>query len=132
MSKIIVTITNIENIENLNIVKFDFLGNFLTMMSLELNQNIKIGTKVILSIKPSHISISKNFKGLVSSNQLLAKVKSCNNGKLLSSLTLLVQNTIFESLITAETVNNMDIKVGDEILMLINPSEISIREVIYD
>ena len=65
----------IENIDNLNIVTFDFLDSKLQMMSLDLNCDIKIGTKVILTVKPTHIGIAKDFNGDISyTNKLNATI----------------------------------------------------------
>ncbi|MDQ1338966.1 MAG: hypothetical protein QG567_115, partial [Campylobacterota bacterium] len=46
MNKIIAKVTNIKNIDSLNIVEFDSKGQKLTMMSLELFGNIKPLSKV--------------------------------------------------------------------------------------
>ena len=66
MSQIKSTITQIDHIDNLNIVTFDFYGHSLKMMSLELSDDIKVGKEVRLGIKPTHIAIAKDFSGVVS------------------------------------------------------------------
>ena len=126
---IIATIIEIENIDTLNIVKFNFHGNTLKMMSLELSDTIKVGKEVKLSIKPTHVAISKNFSGVVSfANQIKAKILSLENGKLLSSIFLSVENTILESIILADSSLKMDLKVDDEVTILIQASEISVSK----
>ena len=91
MSRIIATIISIDTVENLNIVKFSFNDTVLTMMSLDLNSDIKVGTKVNLAIKPTHVAIAKDFNGVVSySNQIKTTIKYINNGKILSSIKLSV------------------------------------------
>lgn len=132
MNKITAIVTHINNIDNLNIVKFDYYETQLTMMSLDLDKNIKIGTKVNLVVNPSHIAIAKDFNGKVSySNQLKTTIKSIENGKLLSSISLNLQdNTILESIITLSSSNKMNLKVNDNIIAFIKASELSIMEVI--
>ncbi len=131
MSQLIATVINIENIDNLNIVKFDYFDTQLTMMSLDLNTNIKIGTKVILGIKPTHIALAKDFSGIVSySNQIKSKIIDIDNGKLLSSIVLELHNTTLESIITLNSSKKMDLKVGDDITVFIKASELSIVEVL--
>ena len=89
MSQLVATIIKIQNIDNLNIVEFDFCGLTLKMMSLDLNENIQIGKKVKLSIKPTNIAIGKNISGDLSfSNKLVATIKSIENGQLLCSILL--------------------------------------------
>ena len=71
MSKIIARVVGIESIDNLNIVSFDFLGQELSMMSLDLNENIRIGVDVELIVKASSVAIAKDFSGDISySNQI--------------------------------------------------------------
>ena len=131
MSQIKAIITQIETVDNLNIVKFDFCGHGLKMMSLGLSDEISVGKEVILGIKPTHIVIGKDFSGLVSySNQIKAKITSCENGKLLSSIKLSVEDVVLESIITVESTLKMDLKVDDDVTMMIKASELSILKVL--
>ena len=134
MSSIISVVTNIDNIDNLNIVNFEFYGMQLSMMSLDLNENIKVGAKVKLGVNPTHIAIAKDFSGVVSySNQLKSTIKSIQNGKLLSSIKLSINDEVeIESIITVNSSIKMDLKIGDEVTAFIKASELSILEVIDD
>jgi len=130
MNTLIATVTKIDTIDNLNIVKFDFSDQTLSMMSLDLSDDIKIGTKVKLITKPSYIAIAKEFSGILSySNQLKAKIKELENGKLLSSVKLQIEEFVLESIITFESSKKMDLKVGDEVTAFIKASELSILKV---
>ena len=131
MSKIIATVKSIDNVDSLNIVKFDFFGNSLTMMSLDLSSDIQKDAKVELSIKPSSIAIAKKFSGEISySNQLKAKIVDINNGKLLTSIRLSVGDIIIESIITLNSSIKMNLKIDDEVTALVKASEVSIKEVL--
>lgn len=131
MNTLIATVTKIDTIDNLNIVKFDFSDQTLIMMSLDLSDDIKIGTKVKLITKPSYIAIAKEFSGALSySNQLKAKIKELENGKLLSSVKLQIEEFVLESIITFESSKKMDLKVGDEVTAFIKASELSILKVL--
>lgn len=133
MNKIEAIISQIDNIDNLNIVHFDFSGIKLKMMSLDLNENIKIGQKVILIVKATNILLAKDFNGMISfSNQFKAKIEEIENGKLLSSITLVANNSYFQSIITLSSSIRMNLKKDDEITILIKASDISIMEVIND
>lgn len=133
MSTLTAKITDIQNIDNLNIVKFDFYGNSLKMMSLDLGSETKVGKKVKLSIKPSHVAIAKDLSGILSySNQIKAKVVSIANGQLLSSIKLSANNSTLESIITYESVKKMDLNIDDEVTILIKASELSILKVLDD
>ena len=131
MNTLVATVTKIDNIDNLNIVNFNFSDQTLSMMSLDLSDGIKIGTKVKLITKPSYIAIAKEFSGILSySNQLKAKIKELENGKLLSSVKLQIEEFVLESIITFESSKKMDLKVGDEVTAFIKASELSILKVL--
>lgn len=131
MSNITATVSKIQNCDSLNIVNFDFNGISLSMMSLELNEKIQIGTQVKLNCKSSHIAIAKNFSGDVSySNRLNCEIVSLENGELLCCLHLKVFDTILESIITLNSSKKMNLKVGDNVTAFIKASELSIAEVL--
>lgn len=133
MSKLIATIKKIDNIDNLNIVDFDFFGNNLKMMSLDLNPNVQIGKKVKLSVKPTNISIAKNLSGDISlSNKLVAIIQNVENGKLLCSLSLKIYDVLLESIITVDSSKRMNLQIGDEVSIFIKASDLSIGEIIND
>ena len=75
-----------------------------------INDNIKIGQKVVLGVKPTNVSFAKNLEGKISiSNQLRAKIKGINKGKLLSSAIFETNYTLLESVFTTKTLRFCDI-----------------------
>lgn len=133
MSKFIATIKKIQSVDNLNIVEFEFDGLTLKMMSLDLNDDVKIGKKVKLSVKPSNISIAKNLTGEISlSNKIVATIQSLENGQLLTSVILKINDTILESIITVDSSKRMNLQIGEVVTILIKASNLSIEEVIND
>jgi len=131
MNQIKAVITQIDTVDNLNIVKFNFQGNALTMMSLDLNEEVSVGKEVILGIKPTHIAIGKGHIGLVSyTNQIKATIISCKNGKLLSSIKFSVNDIVLESIITLESTLRMDLKIDDDVIIMLKASELSILKVL--
>ncbi|RBQ28620.1 TOBE domain-containing protein [Aliarcobacter vitoriensis] len=129
----IARVKNIQNKDNLNIVEFDFHNNTFKMMSLDLSSNLQIGSKVELLVKPTNIVISKNhIEDISLSNQALAKITDIQNGELLSSIKLKIENTILESIITKESSIRLNLKKDDEINILIKASDLSINRVLND
>lgn len=123
-------VTQIDSMNNLTIVKFDYEGTTLSMMSLGL-KDVKVGSQVILSINASHIAIGKDLKGDISlSNRFDCVIKALDKGKLLSSLKLSINDDCLSSIITTSSVNRLNLNVGDEVHALVKASEISIKEVI--
>ena len=133
MSQLVATIKKINSVDNLNIVEFDFNGLTLKMMSLDLNDDVKIGKKVELSVKPSNISIAKNLIGEISlSNQIVATIQSLENGQLLTSVILKINDTLLESIITVDSSKRMNLQIGERVTILIKASNLSIGEVLND
>ena len=128
-----VKIKEIKTIDSLNIVEFDFHGITLKMMSLELDSDITTDKRVELLVKPTNVIISKSYIEDISlSNQILAKIVSFEDGELLSSLSLKVFDTFFESIITKTSKVKLDLKENDEVNILIKASDLSILRVLND
>ena len=126
MNLIPATITQIDSVEPLHIIKFSFGESTLSMMSLELPHSMAIDKKVNLTVNPSYIALAKGDCGVVSySNQIPATILSIETGKLLSSIKLQAKETTLESIITTESAQRMELEVGDEVKMLIKASELS-------
>jgi len=123
------TITDINSVDNLNIVSFISGALSLKMMSLDLNSSIKIGKDVILYAKPTAVAIGKNLSGMLSySNKLNAVIETIDNGELLSSISLRVEDELLESIITVASSKIMDLKIADEVVVLIKASDLYIMK----
>lgn len=111
----------------------NFKEQIITMMSLELNEKIKIGVSVLLAVKPTNIILSKeNNHNISCENILNANIVSLNNGDLLSSIELSVDSIILESIICFESSAKMNLAQNDKVDVLINASDISIQKIIND
>ena len=129
----IARVKDIKTIDSLNIVEFDFNNITLKMMSLELHKEVKLESKVKLLVKPTSVAISKKYIEDISlSNQALAKIVAIENGELLSSLSLQINDTFIESIITKESSQRLDLKKGDIINILIKASDLSIYRILND
>lgn len=133
MSQMVATVKSIENLEQLNIVEFELNAHVLKMMSLDLNSNISIGKKVLLSVKPTNIALAKDLAGEISfSNQMEATIQTLTHGKLLSSVGLTINDIVFESIITLSSAKRMNLRINDKVVMLIKASDLFILDVFDD
>ncbi|QKF72239.1 molybdenum-pterin binding domain-containing protein [Aliarcobacter faecis] len=129
----IARVKDIQTLDSLNIVKFEFNNMIFKMMSLDLNSDVKVGKYVELLVKPTNIIISKKFIDDISlSNQALAKITDIRNGELLSSISLQIADTNLESIITKESSIKLDLKKDNEVNILIKASDLSILRVLND
>lgn len=131
MSQLRAKITDIKSCQNLNIVSFNFFGTTLTMMSLELKEEVQIGKEVLLGVKATSIAIAKNFTGEISySNQISTTIQDIEIGQLLCSINLKTNDTLFESVITSSSAKRLKLKKGDKVCAFIKASEISILKIL--
>ncbi|MCT7446548.1 TOBE domain-containing protein [Aliarcobacter skirrowii] len=129
----IARVKSIQTSDSLNIIEFDFYNNIFKMMSLDLIENLQVGSRVELLVKPTNISISKNhIEDISLSNQALAKIISINGGKLLSNIILEINDTKLESIITKSSQERLNLKENDEVNILIKASDLSIYRVLND
>jgi len=127
MNRLTATVKEIVNIDNLHITTCQLGTQSLKMVSLELCKVLEIDKEVNLSVKSTNISLAKNFRGDISIlNQLKAKVTAVDNGQLLSSIQVDVEGFTLESLVTLEASLSMELSVGDEVLVLLKGSEVSV------
>lgn len=131
MSILNAEVIKIQSVDSLNIITFKSDESELSMMGLELLEGVCVGSKVSLFVKPMSVALAKDFSGMISyTNQLSSKIKSIEEGKLLSSVKLLACGNMIESIITTSSLKNMKLSVGDEVVCLIKANELSIIEVI--
>lgn len=131
MNTIKACVTKIEGIDSVNLVSFDAQGESLVMMSLELNLSLEIGSRVLLGIKATTVSVAKEKNTMLSiSNQIPVRIENINNGELLSSIKLSFSDTIIESIITKKSALHMDLKPQDKLIALVKASDLSIVEIL--
>lgn len=132
MNRIAATVTAVEKADHITIAAFESEGQSLSMMALELGDDIAVGSRVTLAVKASHIVIAKAFTGMLStSGRLNAVVLSVDNGTLLCSVKLRIGSHTLESIITRASSLRMNLAPGDEVTALIKASELSIVEVCH-
>ena len=131
MSSFKVKIVDIQKTNTLHLVKFALSSQELSMISLELDSDIKIGIDVKLMVKPTHIAIAKEINSNLScDNQLKAKIVDIENGEILSSIRLEIEGEILEAIITYHSSKKINLEIGEDIIAIIQPFDLSIGEVL--
>ncbi len=130
MNTIKARVAKISGTDGINLVGFTAEGEELTMMSLELDESLQVGSEVILGMKATTVSLAKEKNSMLSiSNQLPVRIKSINSGELLSSVKLSFSDETIESIITKNSALRMDLKLDDEIVAFVKASDLSIVEI---
>ena len=75
MNQLIVKVVSIEHKETLHLLKLSQGKETINMLTLELNSMVNIGTELTISIKSTHIGISRYYQKDISiENQIKAKI----------------------------------------------------------
>ena len=131
MNRLEATVTAIECVDDITVIAFDAASMPMRMMALGLTAPLEVGSKVLLGVKASNISLAKGLKGMLStSNQLDATIEAIKNGTLLCSVKLSIGPFLLESIITRASSERMQLQQGDTVTALIKSSELSIVEVL--
>ena len=129
MNQFQATISQIVSKGSLHAVKFTFGSTPLNMVSLELSDKLKVNTLVNLSVNPNYIALAKEKSPQLSySNQIESTIRAIEKGAILSRVELLENGTYFESIITSESLDRMQLAVGDKVVMLMKASEIYLQD----
>jgi len=127
MNTLKVTITDIKSSGKLHLVSFQRAHLELTMISLELNEQLTIGTEVKVGTKATNVTLSKTFREDISTaNQLQGTIISLKKGSLLCSVHIDLAGETWESIITLDMLQKMNLKEKESIYVLLNASELSI------
>lgn len=127
MNLISATVTGIKKHQNISTLSFDASGLSLSMVALEVDEKVQVGTIVNLKAKATNIALAKDINSQISiSNQLKAIVEDITHGEILCSVKLKLAESTLESIITQNSATAMNIQAGDEIIALIKASDISI------
>ncbi len=136
MSQIVATIEKIESVGSLNVVTFLSNESRLTMVSLELGEEVSVGKNVTLSCRQTSVALAKpmilqkEMQDMLSyANQIEVTIISIEKGRLLSSILLRFGDAILEALIITESLEKMGFKEGDRAVALIKVSDLSILEI---
>ncbi len=131
MNRIQAQVTAIKSEQNITIVTFYAAEEVMRMMALELDSEIAVGTKVVLGVKATSITLAKGLMGEVSSsNQLEVYVDRIITGALLCSVRFTFAGVSLESVITKASAERMLLKEGDAVTALVKSSDLSILEVV--
>ena len=131
MNTIAATITDIQSVDTVNIVSFDVAGQAMRMMALELSERVGVGSKVMLGVKATNVTIAKEIRGQLSiSNQLEVTIEKVDLGALLCSVKFTFKGQLWESIITRESALAMELESGDKVMALVKSSELSIAEIL--
>jgi molybdopterin-binding protein len=130
MNKLAGKIYSIKSDEHLSILEMDVNGDILKTIIIETESTVgflKKGTPINLMFKETEVSIAKDFSGKISlQNKMKCIIREIKKGLLLSSLILDYKGDQISSIITSAAVEQLSLKIGDEVTALVKTNEIII------
>lgn len=129
MNRVKVTVKSIEESEGVTKIISNFASNYLTAITLELWQNIKIGQEAFFVFKETEVGIAKEFKGQVSfPNVLDGKILDLDIDKILTKVVMSVENIKISSIITTSSAGMLNLEINDYVKIFVKATEVSIEE----
>ena len=132
MNKLKGKIVDIQSSDNISIIHVDIEGDVFSSIVLEGKKgpaNYKIKDSVTLLFKETEVGIAKNLSGMISlRNRFKASIKKIDKGSILAKITLNYKNYTIESIISAESTNQMKLKDKEEIEWLVKTNEVTLMK----
>lgn len=129
MSKLSATVVSVVSHEMLSIVTFDVSGHTLQMMSLDMQNRLHEGDKVLLGIKPWSVAlVHQKVEKSSFVNQISVKTVRIEEGELLMRIVLELGEERLESVILRKNAADLTLYEGDEVVAVIPAGDISVVE----
>ena len=119
MKSIEATLIEIQKEPHLQLLEFQIASQKLSVINIANQESLEIGKSYRLHIQPTDITIVKEQKAIqTTANQLVGVVKAIEPSKLLSSVTIEIENQRVEALILKEYCDTIELK--EKVILLIN------------
>ena len=130
MNKIKATLKDVKIEDDFMIVKLKCYEDSFTSLILKNSSNLLIKPKqeLFMLFKESEVSIAKGECQISLRNRFRCKIVKIESNDILSLVTLKYNDQTIQSLITTESLKEMDLKIGDEVTALVKSNELSIME----
>ena len=132
MNKLKGKIVNIQSSDNISIIHVDVDGDMFSSIVLEGKKgmmNYKIKDNVTLLFKETEVGLAKDLTGLISlRNRFKAAIKKIDKGPILAKITLNYKTHTIESIISAQSTNQMKLKEKEEVEWLVKTNEVTLMK----
>ncbi len=132
MNKLKGKITDINSYEGISLVNIQIGESSFGTVLLDTPQScnyLTLGKDITLAFKETEVAIALVDLGPISmSNQIKCKIRSIQNGKILTKITLTCKDGDITSIITSRSSSRLKLEKGKEVIALIKANEISLIE----
>ncbi|MBI4309857.1 MAG: hypothetical protein HY591_05950 [Candidatus Omnitrophica bacterium] len=132
MNKLQGTIVDIQSSDNISIIHVDVDGDQFSSIVLEGKKgppHYKVKDRVTLLFKETEVGIAKDLTGMISlRNRFKATIKKIDKGPILAKITLNYRNHTIESIISAQSTGQMNLKDKEEVEWLVKTNEVTLMK----
>ena len=132
MNKLKGKIVDIQSSENISIVFVDVEGDVFSSIVLEGEKgptSYKIKDSLTLLFKETEVGLAKDLTGMISlRNRFKANIKKIDKGPILAKITMNYKSYIIESIISAQSTNQMKLKDKEEVEWLVKTNEVTLMK----
>lgn len=125
MNTLSTCVTTIENSSHLCALGVSYGNNLFELILVE-TSSLQPGDTVTLVFKETEVILEKSSGQASSANTQKGIIESIESGIVLTSVTLVYHDTLIVSLITTNAYKRLELSVGDEVVWMVQPSEISL------
>lgn len=130
MNKLKSLIVSQRHHEGLGSIEAECGGNIFRLLVFESHKQRENGDEAYMIIKESEIAISKSNPVDISiSNRIESVIVGINKGAILCEVVLDFNGQKLASIITIESAQRLDLKVGDRVYALIKANEIYLEDI---
>lgn len=122
LSACVTTIENSSHLCALNVTYGNDLFELILVESLALSH----GDTVTLVFKETEVILQQTSAQVSSANTQKGTIVSIESGIVLTSVVLAYRDTTITSLITTNAYKRLELSIGDEVMWMVQPSEISL------
>ena len=130
MNKLKGKIVDIQSSDNMSIIHADVDGDVFSSIVLEGKKgpaNYKMQDSVTLLFKETEVGLAKGLTGMISlRNRFKATIRKIDKGPILAKVTLNYKRHTIESIITARSAEQMQLKEKEEIEWLVKSNEVTL------
>jgi len=130
MNTISATVINMKSVDGVTSLTLKSKSDILEVISLDIRSDIELGSRMVLGVEASHIALAKKISQEMSIvNRLQCSVVKIIKGELMWRVILEYHSSIFESIVSVNAAQKMNIEIGDVLFALVASSEFLVLEV---
>ena len=125
MNTLSASVTTIDKSSHSCALGVSFSNNLFELILVE-TPSLKCGDPVTIVFKETEVILQKSSLQLSSANTQKGIITDIESGIVLTSVTLSYHDTSIVSLITTNALKRLELAIGDEVVWMVQPSEISL------